>query len=91
MNPVSIKYSLKKKSTYHFIVQTLAIVGGVFSVLGILYHVANSVIDKVKKMWKALIDWLTDWMNENNNKNHNNNIKLEWFGYIWMNGDWNCI
>ncbi|CAD8179417.1 unnamed protein product [Paramecium pentaurelia] len=42
ISPVNMVYSIQKKSVYHFIVQLLAIVGGVFAVIGIL----NSIIQK---------------------------------------------
>ncbi|CAD8173816.1 unnamed protein product [Paramecium octaurelia] len=42
ISPVNMVYSIQKKSVYHFIVQLLAIVGGVFAVIGIL----NSIVQK---------------------------------------------
>lgn len=39
-SPVNMVYTIQKKTVYHFIVQLLAIVGGVFAVIGIL----NSIV-----------------------------------------------
>lgn len=50
IHPVSIKYKLNEKQIYPLIVQILAVIGGIFSVLGMINSMTQGVIDIVKKI-----------------------------------------
>lgn len=47
--PIVVQFSEKKQAFYHFITQLCAIVGGVFTVAGIVASVTDKGINMVKK------------------------------------------
>lgn len=49
LSPVTVKFSQVQESFFHFIVQVCAIVGGVFTVAGLLENLLHSSIAKVLK------------------------------------------
>ncbi|KRX05113.1 hypothetical protein PPERSA_06747 [Pseudocohnilembus persalinus] len=50
MNPVNISYFKKQKPFYHFIVNMLAIVGGIFSLVGMTYQGIQKIMDYINEM-----------------------------------------
>jgi len=50
LSPVTVKFSLKKESFFHFLVQICAIIGGIFTVAGIIDSLVHkSVVHILKK------------------------------------------
>jgi len=50
LSPVTVKYTLKKESFFHFLVQICAIIGGIFTVAGIIDSLIHkSVVHLLKK------------------------------------------
>jgi len=50
LSPVTVKFSLKKESFFHFLVQICAIIGGIFTVAGIIDSLIHkSVVHILKK------------------------------------------
>jgi hypothetical protein len=50
LSPVTVKFSLEREGFFHFIVQICAIIGGVFTVAGIIDSVVHkSVVAILKK------------------------------------------
>ena len=50
LSPVTVKFSLKKESFFHFLVQICAIIGGIFTVAGIIDSLIHkSIIHILKK------------------------------------------
>jgi hypothetical protein len=47
--PIVVQFSEKKQAFYHFITQLCAIVGGVFTVAGIIASITDKGINMVKK------------------------------------------
>lgn len=48
VTPINAVYGIKKKSLYHFIVQVCAIVGGIFSMMGLLNTFTLRALDMLK-------------------------------------------
>ncbi|EGR31298.1 hypothetical protein IMG5_113580, partial [Ichthyophthirius multifiliis] len=48
VSPINIVYNTQKQSFYHFLVQVCAIVGGIFSVIGIINSLTSGVISKIR-------------------------------------------
>ena len=47
LSPVTVKFSQEQESFFHFLVQVCAIVGGVFTVAGLLEHLLHSSISSI--------------------------------------------
>jgi len=49
LSPITVKFAQRRKSFTHFLVQVCAIVGGVFTVLGLINSVVRSSLRQLKK------------------------------------------
>ncbi|KRX01708.1 hypothetical protein PPERSA_01578 [Pseudocohnilembus persalinus] len=62
VSPVNLNYSLKYNTFYHFIVQILAIIGGVFAVLGIVSSNFEDLVQKLKYKIQQPIQLINEQM-----------------------------
>jgi len=53
LSPVTVKFTLTQQSIYHFLVQVCAIVGGVFTVAGLVEQFLNASVQSVLKKKKT--------------------------------------
>jgi len=49
LSPITVKFSRKSRSFSHFLVQICAIVGGVFTVLGLFNSIVHSSLKHILK------------------------------------------
>lgn len=50
LTPITVKYTRRRKPLYHFLTTTMAIIGGTFTVAGIIDSLTYTAISIVKKI-----------------------------------------
>ena len=58
VSPITVKYTHKKKPLYHFLTTFCAIIGGTFTVAGMIDSMIFSAHNMVKKAQEGKLSWI---------------------------------